>query len=115
MVNENFFTSILKTNFYNFINLITAIFGFSKIWDTRTGAMVTTLMNMVDVAFPRPPVSYVTFSPNGKYLLVSTADSTIKLWDYSKGKCLKVFTGHAAEHYCIFSNFSVTGGKVCKV
>jgi COMPASS component SWD3 len=90
---------------------MSAIFKFvcvsSRIWDTASGQCLKTLIDD-----DNPPVSFVKFSPNGKYILAATLDNTLKLWDYSKGKCLKTYTGHRNEKYCIFANFSVTGGKV---
>lgn len=83
--------------------------GLCRIWDTASGQCLKTLIDD-----DNPPVSFVKFSPNGKYILAATLDNTLKLWDYSKCKCLKTYTGHKNEKYCIFANFSVTGGKVCK-
>lgn len=84
--------------------------GLCRIWDTASGQCLKTLIDD-----DNPPVSFVKFSPNGKYILAATLDNTLKLWDYSKGKCLKTYTGHKNEKYCIFANFSVTGGKVINV
>jgi len=81
-------------------------FHFSRIWDTASGQCLKTLIDD-----DNPPVSFVKFSPNGKYILAATLDNTLKLWDYTKGKCLKTYVGHKNEKYCIFANFSVTGGK----
>jgi len=90
------------------VSSINRIFCFlSRIWDTASGQCLKTLIDD-----DNPPVSFVKFSPNGKYILAATLDNTLKLWDYSKGKCLKTYTGHKNEKYCIFANFSVTGGKV---
>ncbi|KAK6728046.1 hypothetical protein RB195_005604 [Necator americanus] len=80
--------------------------GLVRIWETANGQCVKTLVDD-----DNPPVAFVKFSPNGKYILASTLDSTLKLWDFTKGKCLKTYTGHVNQKYCIFSNFSVTGGK----
>lgn len=90
----------------NIVNFILNYDFFSRIWDTASGQCLKTLIDD-----DNPPVSFVKFSPNGKYILAATLDNTLKLWDYAKGKCLKTYSGHKNEKYCIFANFSVTGGK----
>ncbi|KAM1760358.1 hypothetical protein ACFX12_003241 [Malus domestica] len=57
-----------------------------------------------------PPVLFVKFAPNGKYILVGTLDDTLRFWNFSTGKCLKTYTGHKSSRFCISSAFSVTNG-----
>ena len=49
-----------------------------------------------------PPVSFVKFSPNGKYILAATLDNTLKLWDYSK---VWMESYKVAHRRLIFLNF----------
>ncbi|CBI28701.3 unnamed protein product, partial [Vitis vinifera] len=80
--------------------------GSCKIWASDTGALLKTL-----IEDNGPAISFAKFSPNGKYILVATLDDTLKLWNYSTGKSLKIYTGHVNKVYCIASAFSVTYGK----
>mmetsp|Transcript_19716 Transcript_19716/g.66274 ORF Transcript_19716/g.66274 Transcript_19716/m.66274 type:complete len:201 (+) Transcript_19716:455-1057(+) len=52
-----------------------------------------------------PPVSFVRFSPNGKYILAATLDNTLRLWNATTGKCQKTYTGHRNEKFCCVAEF----------
>jgi len=43
------------------------------------------------------PVWGVSVSADGKRLLTSSSDRTLRLWDADTGKCLRVFEGHTAK------------------
>lgn len=81
--------------------------GLIRIWDVCTGECLKTIF-----AAGNPPVSHVTYSPNGKYVLAGTLDSTLRLWPMSlsgKSKCSKTYTSesHINTKYCIASRFLV--------
>jgi len=102
--------------------------GLLRVWDTATGQCLKTLY-----AEGNPPVGYVKYSPNGKYVLAGTLDSTLRLWHMSSansppqseilskpqsrskvlipsrgGKCTKTYKGHSNTKYCSFAAFSVS-------
>ena len=61
-----------------------------------------------------PPVSHVTYSPNGKYILAGTLDSKLRLWNVGQrgsNKCTKTYespSNHVNHKYCIVSDFLVS-------
>lgn len=46
--------------------------GLCRVWDSATGHCMKTLVDD-----DSPPVSFAKFSPNGKFVLTSTLDSTL--------------------------------------
>ncbi|EEB99164.1 hypothetical protein MPER_01208, partial [Moniliophthora perniciosa FA553] len=77
-----------------------------RIGDSESGQCLKTLVDD-----DNPICSHVRFSANSKYVLVSTQDSTIRLWDYHQSRCVKTYTGHTNRTYCICACFGNTKNK----
>lgn len=56
----------IKTVYYG---VLLFVLYCSRIWDTASGQCLKTLVDDEN-----PPVSFVKFSPNGKYILAGTLD-----------------------------------------
>lgn len=76
--------------------------GLMRLFDLETGYCLKTLVynsasqgtataSTSDVV--NFPISYVSLSPNGKYILSSSLDGAIRLWDYMDNKVIKTYLG----------------------
>ncbi|KAF2671168.1 WD40 repeat-like protein [Microthyrium microscopicum] len=76
--------------------------GLIRIWDTSTGQCLRTIIHE-----DHAPVMSVKFSPNGKYVLAWTLDSSIRLWNYVEhpGRCVKTYQGHTNKKFGITGTF----------
>ena len=54
-------------------------------------------------------VSFVKFSPNGRFILAGLLDNSLRLWNYHKGKCLRKYEGHRNNKFCCFADFVTVG------
>ncbi|KAF7339904.1 WD40 repeat-containing protein [Mycena venus] len=77
-----------------------------RIWDADSGQCLKTLVDD-----DNPICSHVKFTPNSKFVLASTQDSTLRLWNYQTSRCVKTYTGHTNRTFCIFACFTNTKGK----
>jgi WD40 repeat protein len=57
------------------------------VWDTGTGELVKSLTGH------RGPVTSVSYSPDGKWIITGGVDRTVRLWDGETGKAAGVFRG----------------------
>jgi len=88
--------------------LVTAGFdGYVRIWNVDTAECLESYL-VTDVT---TPVTFAQWSPNGRYILVGSYDSTWKLLNTSTGKIAKTYKGHQSNEYCIFGSF-FSGGNI---
>jgi len=80
--------------------------GLCRIWDTDRGNCLKTIYDSTSPTVH--PVSFVNFSPNGKFIVASTLDSKLRLWNYKTGKVVKSYGSHVNTKFCCFSSFCVT-------
>ena len=86
-----------------------------RIWDVGSGQMLSSLPKFDrDLAVQHEenhPLACVHFTPNGKYVLVSSLDSTIRLWDWKAQTCLKTFKGHVNNKFSVTAALSRVGSE----
>ncbi|GJD10325.1 Protein will die slowly [Galdieria sulphuraria] len=76
--------------------------GSCRFWDTASGMCLKTL-----VVDSHSATSHVRFSPNSRYILASTLDSKIRLWDFYSSRICKTYAGHVNRLHAIYSCFVV--------
>jgi WD40 repeat protein len=76
----------------------------AKIWDVSNGKVLHTLRGHTD------KVNEASFSPDGKYVVTASLDSTARIWEVSSGKELQRLTGHIGWVY--MASFSPNGKYV---
>lgn len=91
--------------------------GLIRLFDTDSGQCLKTLIYDKFTTSSSFPVSCIKFTPNSKYLLATTLDNTIRLWDYMNNKVVKTFTGASLQKYScnlgfIGGEFVVSGDEV---
>lgn len=42
-------------------------------------------------------VDHVCFHPNNSYVFTGSCDKTVRMWDVSRGSCVRIFTGHTSN------------------
>jgi len=57
-----------------------------------------------------PPVVSVRFSPNGRFIATWMLDSSVRMWNYVEGRCVKTYKGHVNTKYSLQGAIGTYGG-----
>lgn len=80
--------------------LTASVDGLVRIYSVEERTLTTTIGEKTI------PISMARFSPNGKYILVGSMNSKLKLWEFEKTKCCKTYTGHKNTRHCMYAEFN---------
>lgn len=69
-----------------------------KVWDSRSGKTVSNLIGHTD------NIRSVLISDDGRHLLSSSSDSTVRLWSLGEQRCLHTFNHHSSSVWSLASN-----------
>lgn len=77
--------------------------GLLRLWDVASGECLSTIFaEQAGLSAKHAPVSHACYSPSGAYVLCSTHDATLRLWQVDASPCrlARVFCGRASTRYC---------------
>ncbi|ORX41459.1 WD40 repeat-like protein [Piromyces finnis] len=73
--------------------------GSINLFDIDKNQCLQSWFENVEMTRIYPPISCVQFSPNGRFILVSSMDNVIRLFDLSTHKCKRIYIGHKNQEY----------------
>ena len=78
--------------------------GTARLWDAVTGENLRDFIGHTDV------INYgAAFSPDGKYIVTGSWDTTVRLWDAETGKEIRQFVGDKCRQRCsVFPRWQVS-------
>jgi WD40 repeat protein/uncharacterized protein YndB with AHSA1/START domain len=80
--------------------IATSMLSYVKLWNAQTGEELKTFKGHVE----KPPVTRVTFSPDGQRLASASWDNHVIVWDVAEGnKVHKLGPGYGGEEYSPFN------------
>ncbi|GAA5887385.1 hypothetical protein JCM5296_007120 [Sporobolomyces johnsonii] len=82
----------------------------TTLYDTKTGAKISTLFDESSGAKADNYIRSASFSPDGKFLATGSEDRIVRIWNLAQKRISQVFQGHKSEIYSLV--FSPDGRRL---
>ncbi|GAA5928843.1 uncharacterized protein JCM15063_003982 [Sporobolomyces koalae] len=73
----------------------------TTLYDTKTGAKISTLFDESSGINNDNYIRSASFSPDGKYLATGSEDRIVRIWNLAQERIYQVFQGHKSEIYSL--------------